>query len=227
MHALRPRSVLAAIALLLATTLLAQNDLSQRSELIENLLKSGEFEKAEPLVRECLRQVPHEIHFLGQLEMSLNGQGKYAEADKVAASVRQIWKREYKEQWIANGSPVAEASWARVMISSRDYYVIGTEYFMPHLVGGDPAAKDKTFTLMADYKVIALPKRKDDVSRIFMLDKTASEKHYFLEEFSAKAILMVATYGNEKPDIRTLTKVVADYLDKGQTDGPGFYPGRL
>jgi len=82
---------------------------------IENLLKSGEFEKAEPLVRECLRQVPHEIYFLGQLEMSLNGQGKYAEADQVAARVRQVWKSEYKEQWIANGSPVAEASWARIM----------------------------------------------------------------------------------------------------------------
>jgi len=193
---------------------------------IENLLKSGEFEKAEPLVRECLRQVPHEIYFLGQLEMSLNGQGKYAEADQVAAHVRQVWKSEYKEQWIANGSPVAEASWARIMISLRDYYVIGTEYFMPHPVGGNPAAKDKTLTLMAEYKVIALPKRKDGVSRIFMLDKAAFEKHYFLEEFSAKAILMVATYGNEKPDIRTLTKVVADYLDKGRTDGPGFYPGR-
>jgi hypothetical protein len=225
-HFSRPRSVLAALTLLLATTLLAQDDLSQRSELIENLLKSGEFEKAEPLVRDCLRQVPHEIYFLGQLEMSLNGQGKYAEADQVAARVRQIWKSEYKEQWIANGSPVAEASWARIMVSSKDYYVIGTEYFMPHLVGGDAAAKDKTLTLMAYYKVIALPKGRDGISRIFMLDKTASEKRYFLEEFSTKAILMVATYGNEKPDIRTLTKVVADYLDKSRTDGPGLYPGR-
>jgi hypothetical protein len=220
-HFLCPRSVLAVLALLLATTLLAQDDLSQRSELIENLLKSGEFEKAEPLARECLRQVPHEIYFLGQLEMSLNGQGKYAEADQVAARVRQIWKSEYKEQWIANGSPVAEASWARIMISSSDYYVIGTEYFMPHQVGGNPADRDKPSTLMADYKVIALPKRKDGVSRIFMLNKAASEKHYFLEEFSAQAILMVATYGNEKPGIRSLTKVVADYLDKGQTGGPG------
>jgi len=226
MHCLRPGFVLLALTLLLASTLPAQDDLSQKSQAIEDLLKSGEFEKAEPLVRECLRQVPHDIYFLGQLEMSLNGQGKYGEADEVAARVRQIWKSEYKERWIAKGSPVAETSWARVMTSSRDYYVIGTEYFMPHQVGGDPAAKDKTRTLMAHYKVIALPKRKDGVSRIFMLDKAASEKHYFLEEFSAKAILMVATYGNEKPDIRTLTKVVADYLDKGRTDGPGFYPGR-
>jgi hypothetical protein len=220
MFSLRSRSMLSALALLLATTLLAQDNLSQRAEVIGNLLKSGQFEKAEPLVRECLRQVPHEISFLGQLEMSLNGQGKYAEADQVAASVRQIWKSEYKEQWIANGSPIAEASWARIMISSKDFYVIGTEYFMPHLVEGDPTAKDKTFDLMADYKVIALPKVKGTVSRIFMLDKTASEKHYFLEEFSAGKITMVATYGNEKPDIRTLTKVVADYLDKSRPDGP-------
>ncbi len=189
-------------------------------------MKSGEFAKAEPLVRECLREVPQEIYFLGQLEMSLNGQGKYDEADQVAARVRQIWKTEYKEKWIADGSPVATASWARIMIFSRDYYVIGTEYFIPHSVYMDPPPKSKGLALMADYKVIARPRRKDGVSRIFMLDKSAYEKHYFLEEFSANAILMVATYGNEKPDIRTLTKVVADYLDKGSTDGPGFYPGR-
>jgi hypothetical protein len=220
MYALRRDLRCLSLTFLSATTLLAQVDLSQRAELIGNLLKSGQFEKAEPLVRECLREVPHEIPFLSQLEMSLNGQGKYAEADQVAARVRQIWKSEYKEQWIANGSPVAEASWARIMITSRNYYVIGTEYFLSHQVEGDPTAKDKASNLMVDYKLIALPKRKGNVSRIFMLDKTASEKRYFLEEFSAGQITMVATYGNEKPDIRTLTKVVADYLDKSRTDGP-------
>jgi hypothetical protein len=218
--------MLSVLTLLLATTLLAQDDLSQIAELIENLLKQGEFEKAEPLARECLWQVPHEIYFLGQLEISLNGQGKYVEADQVAARVRQIWKSEYKEHWIAEGSPVAESSWARVIIFSKDYYLFGTEYFMPHLVGGDPKHKNEAFDLMADYKVIARPKQGGGASRIFMLDKTGSEKRYFLEEFSAKQITLVATYGNEKPDIRTLTKKVADYLDEVRRDGLGFQPSR-
>jgi hypothetical protein len=219
MYSLRLRSMLSVLSLPLATTMLAQDGLSEKAELIGNLLRSGEFEKAEPLVRECLREAPHEISFLGQLEMSLNGQGKYAEADEVAARVREIWKSEYKEQWIAKGSPSGEASWARIIISSKDYYVIGTEYFVPHLVEGDPTAKDKGSNLMADYKIIALPKRKGSDSRIFLLDKTVSEKRYFLEEFSAGKIAMVRTYGNEKSDIRSLTKVVADYLDKARADG--------
>jgi hypothetical protein len=204
--------VFLALTLVLAITVPAQDDLSQKSQVIEDLLKSGEFEKAEPLARECLRQVPHEIYFLGQLEMSLNGQGKHREANDLAANIRQIWKSEYKEGWIAKGSPVAESSWARIMTASRDYYVIGTEYFMPHLVEGDP--KSKSTSLWADYKVIALPKRKDGGSRIFMLDKAAPEKNWFLEEYSERDIVMVAAYGKEKPDIRDLAKKVVDYLDR-------------
>ena len=203
-----PRCVFLALTFVLALTLSAQDDLSQKSQVIEDLLKSGKFEKAEPLVRECLRQVPHEIYFLSQLEISLNGQDKHGEADDVAARIRQIWKSEYKEAWIAKGSPVADSSWARIMTASRDYYVIGTEYFLPHPLGEH---------LMADYKVIALPKRKDGGSRIFMLDKTASEKNYFLEDYTGVAIVMVAAYGKEKPDIRDLAKMVAGYLDRGQT----------
>lgn len=172
----RLRSVLLAVVMVLAPALVAQDDLSQKAQQIGELLRSGEFSNAEPLVRECLKQAPHDIYFLGQLEMALNGQEKYAEEDQVAANVRQIWASEYKEEWLAKGSPVAESSWARIMISTKDYYAIGAEYFMPHLVEGDPTAKDKRSNLMADYKVIALPKRKDTGSRIFQLNKTAWEK---------------------------------------------------
>ena len=198
-------------------------DLSRRADAIDNLLRSGKFQEAEPLVRECLLQSPHEIHFLGQLEMSLNGQGKYAEDDQVAANVRQIWASEYTEEWLAKGSPVAQSSWARIMISTRDYYAIGVEYFLPHLVEGDPAAKDKKSNLMADYKVIALPKRKDTGSRIFQLNKTAWEKQYWLEEYSSESITTVHVYA-VKPDIRAVTKAVADYLDqKDPNAGPSIF----
>jgi len=82
-----PRRLFLALTLVLAVRLPAQDDLSQKSQAIEDLLKSGKFDQAEPLVRECLRQVPHEIYFLGQLEMSLKGQGKHGEADEVAAAI--------------------------------------------------------------------------------------------------------------------------------------------
>jgi len=71
------------------------------------------------------------------------------------------------------------------------------------------------FNLMADYKVIALPKLESGASRIFMLNKAAIEKHYFLEEYSRTngGVTMLATYGKEKPDIRVLTRTVVSYLD--------------
>ena len=222
MRTWRLRSVLPALVMVLAPALVAQDDLSQKAQQIGELLRSGEFSNAEPLVRECLKQAPHDIYFLGQLEMALNGQGKYAEDDQVAANVRQIWASEYKEEWLAKGSPVAESSWARIMISTKDYYAIGVEYFMPHLVEGDPTAKDKRSNLMADYKVIALPKRKDAGSRIFPLNKTAWEKLYWLEEYSRESINTVHTYA-VKPVIRAVTKAVADYLDQNDPKaGPSF-----
>lgn len=223
----RLRSVLPAVVMVLAPALVAQDDLSRKAQQIGELLRSGQFSNAEPLVRECLKQAPHDIYFLGQLEMALNGQGKYAEDDQVAANVRQIWASEYKEEWLAKGSPVAESSWARIMISTKDYYAIGVEYFLPHLVEGDPTAKDKKSNLMADYKVIALPKQKDAGSRIFQLNKTAWEKLYWLEEYSRESITTVHTYA-VKPDIRAVTKAVADYLDqKDPKTGPAFfYPRR-
>jgi len=218
--------VLPALVIALAPALVAQDDLSQKAQQIGELLRSGEFSNAEPLVRECLKQAPHDIYFLGQLEMALNGQGKYAEDDQVAANVRQIWASEYKEEWLAKGSPVAESSWARIMISTKDYYAIGVEYFLPHLVEGK-AAKDKRSNLMADYKVIALPKRKDAGSRIFQLNKTAWEKLYWLEEYSSESVNTVHTYP-VKPDIRAITKAVAEYLDQNNPKaGPSFsYPRR-
>ena len=139
----RLTSVLPAGVMVLAPALVAQDDLYRKAQQIGDLLRSGEFSNAEPLVRECLKQAPHDIYFLGQLEMALNGQGKYAEDDQVAANVRQIWASEYKEEWLAKGSPVAESSWARIMISTRDHYAIGVEHFMPHVVERDPTAKDK------------------------------------------------------------------------------------
>jgi len=199
--------------MVLAPAVVAQDDLSRKAQEIEELLRSGQFSSAKPLARECLKHAPHEIYFLGQLEMSLNGQGKYAEDDQVAANVRQIWANEYKEKWLAKGSPIAESSWARIMIPSKDYFAIGAEYFTPHLVEGSVEGKEKASALVADYKVIALPKHEGVASRIFMLNKAAAEKDYFLEEYSRPRLSMVASYPKEKPDIRIVTKAVVVYLD--------------
>jgi len=77
-------SLLLPLALFLPTFLVSQDEPSQKSQEIANLLRSGKFAKAETMARQCLRQLPDDIYFLSQLEMSLNGQQKYGEADQVA-----------------------------------------------------------------------------------------------------------------------------------------------
>ena len=190
---------------------LFKSDLDQKSEEIQALLRSGKFDEAEPLVRECIRQVPSEIYFLAQLEMVLNGEGKFGEADELRDRIRKLWEKDYKAAWIAKGSPVGESSWARVVGSSKDYDVFGTEYFVPRLLEGRDR-KDPT-ALIGYYKVIALPKKGSGPSRIFQLDKSASEKNYFLEEFSEKAISIAEVYGHAMPGIRSVVTDAISYLD--------------
>jgi hypothetical protein len=190
---------------------LSNSDLEQTSEKIQVLLRARKFDEAEPLVRECIRRLPKEIYFLAQLEMVLNGQGRFGDADKLRDRIRKLWEKDYKAAWIAKGSPVAESSWSRVVGSSKDYDVFGAEYFVPRLLEGrdrkDPLA------LIAYYKVIALPKEGSGPSRIFQLDKSASEKNYFLEEFSEKAISIAEVYGNAMPGIRSVVADAISYLD--------------
>jgi hypothetical protein len=199
---------------------ISQSDLEQKSEKIQALLRTGKFNEAEPLARECVQQLPEEIYFLGQLEMVLNGQGKFREADELRDKIRKVWERDYKAKWIAKGSPVGESSWARVVGSSKEYDVFGAEYFVPRLLEGS----DRKHGLVAFYKVIAFPKTADGASRIFQLNKSANEKHYFLEEFSDKAISMAKMYGNELPDIRAVVADAIGYLDSKNKKQAEFRP---
>jgi hypothetical protein len=131
--------------------------------------------EAEPLVRECLKQ--EEIYFLGQLDMVLNGQGKFGDADALRDRLRKLWEQKYKEKWIAKGVPVSESSWARMITTSKEYYVIGTEYFIPRLLEG--ANHDDPLALFAFSKVIALPKQGSGPARILTVEQNKKRKQLF------------------------------------------------
>jgi hypothetical protein len=188
----------------------AQQDLGRRSENLQALLYGGKFDEAEPLARECVEQAPEEIYFLSQLEMALNGQGKVREADELRDRILKLWEQKYKEKWMAKGAPVDESSWARVIATSQEYHVIGTEYFIPRLIEGK---KDDPLALYAFYKVIAFPKEGGGTSRILQLNKSKEEKNYFLEEYSQGSIVMAKTYGAGKPDIRAVVSDAVVYLN--------------
>jgi hypothetical protein len=192
-----------------AAALSADEGLVEKSKKIQQLLFNGMFDEAEPLVRDCLRQAPEEIYFLSQLDMVLNGQGKYHDADAAGDRIRTIWVKKYKDKWLAKGAPISESSWSRMMSASRDYYVSGAEYFMPRVLEGKPG---DPLALIAFYKVIALPKQGGGPARIFQLDKAKVENYYFLEEY-ARAITRVSSY-RTRPDIRTLVSDTVSYLDQ-------------
>ena len=107
---------------------------------------------------------------------------------------------------------MGESSWARVVGRSKEYDVFGVEYFVPRLLQGGPIDKDPQ-ALIAYYKVIAFPMAGNGPSRIFQFDMCASEKNYFLEEFSEGSIIMAKMYGNEMPHIRTVVAEATGYLD--------------
>ena len=210
MHACFRHTVILLALIAAGTAQLSKSDLDQKSEKIQVLLRAGKYDEAEPLVRECIRQMPEEIYCLGQMEMVLNGQSKFRQADELRDRIRKLWEEDYKANWIAKGSPVGESSWARVVGFSKEYAVFGAEYFIPRLFEG--SAKDPS-ALIAYYKVIAFPKTGNGPSRIFQLDKSAIEKHYFLEEFSDEAISLSKMYGNQIPDIRAVVADTIAYLD--------------
>ena len=186
-------------------------DLNKASETIQELIFAGKFDEAEPLVRQCLQHVPEELYFLSQLDIVLNGQGKYHAADELRNQIRDIWERHHKATWLAKGSPVSDATWARMIIPAEAYYVVGTEYFQPEVIGSE-------FTITSFYKIIALPKSQDKETRIFKLEmSTLVEEFYVLRElFPDGGGQQIIPYGDKKPEFRTLVKDAATYLDAEQ-----------
>jgi hypothetical protein len=141
-----------------------EDDLNQMSRIIQAFIFAKRFEEAEPYVRKILQRVPEELYFLSQLDIVLNGQGKYQEADELRKHIRSIWESKYKANWVANGSPVAEATWARMIVSTPKYEIIAAEYFQPEVIGASP------FAITSFYKIIVRPKSKANMTRVFKLE---------------------------------------------------------
>ncbi len=99
-----------------------------------------------------------------------------------------------------------------MITTSKEYYVIGAEYFIPRLLEGNN--RDDPLALIAFYKVIAFPKQGSGPARILQLNKARSEKNYFLEEYAEGAIVMAALYGRNEPDIRAVVTDAVAHLDR-------------
>lgn len=199
------------VLLVLLASCRPQDDLAQKSEKTITLIHSDKFKEAEPLVRECLRQAPVGLYFLSQLDIVLNGQGKFHDADELRDHIRGIWKEKFRGKSPARGGLVSKAGWTRVVACAKDYQIIGLEYFTPHFLSG--TGSEDPLLLSSFYEIEAIPIQGSSSARIFLLDRFKAEKKYFLEEFGPRSITMAAAY-DEKPDIRAVVKDAIKYLDQ-------------
>jgi len=201
----------AIFSLIVATTDFASaEDCATQTDQMQQLLFAGEYNEAEPAIRKCVKRHPKEVAFLSKLDIVLNGQGKYAEAGKLRKQILDIWHQYYEANWRARGSPVAESSWARMISPTKDYYVIGVEYFVPQLLNESPP-------LTAFYKIIALPRSKDMQARLFKLEMSQWDdaRYYVLREQYESGGKQIVQYGDKRPSFHRMVKDAAAYLEQG------------
>ena len=188
----------------------AEGDCKEDAVSIQRFIYAEKFKEAESLVRMCLERHPEDLGFLSSLDVVLNGQGKYDDADKVRVQILEIWNRDYKEKWIENGSPVRESSWARMVMKSKDYHVIGTEYYTP-----EPLGEKKPPMIVSFYKLIVFPKAKGEKARLFKLEMSdILGKYYVLREsFGDGGGAQRIPYGDTRPELHQVVKETVSFLD--------------
>ena len=173
-------------------------NLNQRALDAQDLIFAEKYEEAEAVIRECLNVVPEDIGFLSKLDIVLNGQGKYTDADSIRDQIREIWIKKHRDKWLADGSPVARATWARMIAETKKSIVIGVEYYQPEVIGTE-------FPITSFYKIIVLPKVKGDKPRVFKLEMSNLDRvYYVLRELylDSGGGAQIIPYGSKKPEFR-------------------------
>ena len=202
-------AVLLLLVVVMAGAVDAYADCKEEAAEIQQFIFAEKFEEAEPIVRKCLEGFPEDLAFLSNLDIVLNGQGKFNASKQVHDQILEIWKRDYEPKWREKGSPVSESSWARMVMQSKDYHVIGTEYYTPEPLGKEPA------TIYSFYKLIAFPKDDEGEARLFKLEMSdILGKYYVLREsFGNGGGAQRIPYGDQKPELRRVVKEAVSYLD--------------
>jgi hypothetical protein len=188
-------------------------DLNQRALDAQDLIFAEKYEQAEVVIRECLKVVPKNLNFLSKLDIVLNGQGKYTDADNIRDQIREIWIKNHRDKWLADGSPVARATWARMVVQTKNYLVIGVEYYQPEVIGTN-------FPITSFYKIIVHPKEKGDKPRVFKLEMSNLDRvYYVLRELYLErgGGAQIIPYGSKKPEFRKVLQGAVRYLITEET----------
>jgi len=184
-------------------------DLKTAFGTAQELLYLGNYSEALEYVNQCLEQEPRNLAFLANLDIIYNGTGEYEKAEKLKNEIKEIWKKDKKELWLKKGSPKSESTWARYLRKTGDYYVIGTEYFEPEVVG------DEVARITNYYKIIMQPTSANTGHRLFKLEMSdLVGKYHVLSEFKDDRIEQVIPYGSIMPSFQQLMKDFEKYLTK-------------
>jgi len=188
-------------------------DLNQKALEAQDLIFAEKYVEAEVVIRECLKVEPENMGFLSKLDIVLNGQGKYTDADSIRDQILEIWIKKHRDKWLADGSPVARATWARMIAETKKSIVIGVEYYQPEVIGTD-------FPITTFYKIIVHPKKKGDKPRVFKLEMSNLDRvYYVLRELhlDTGGGAQIIPYGSKKPGFRQVFQDAVRYLISKET----------
>jgi len=191
----------------------AEINLKEASITINDLLFKYKYNDAERLIRKCIKQKPTAIYFLSRLEVVLNAQNKYKEADELSTKIDSIWATSHKENKKTHNNSPDTSNHIRVLVPAKEYNVWGAEFFQPVKM----KLPLSTFKIELLYTLTASPKSKTTEKRHFVLemDFAGVEKSYVLKEWLANGKQhMFFSYGTQKPHIREVANDVVEYLNK-------------
>ena len=196
--------------LLFVTPAKAQEDLKARFDEIDNLLRAGRYGDAEPFVRKCLQRAPRDLAFLSQLDSTLNGLERFAEADQLRDRILQIWEKDQKQKWLAKGSPKGEAAWVRFIVPTKDFWVIGCQYFTPEVLGAAGGPQITSF-----YKIVLHPRDGSHGTHVMKLEMSRLDQPYYVlrETLKNGGGDQLIPYGSQKPELRQVVHDLSDVLN--------------
>ncbi len=180
------------------------------------LLNQKKNVEAENIFLKLTNLEPNNLYSHIGLDVSLNNQRKYSDADKIRLKILNIWNRDFKDDFIKQGSPIRSRTWLRLMFESNHHKIQASEYFTPEKVNL------KGVNLISTYKFVVQGKLNPNVFRIYKFMLNENTKKYILAEILEKEFLEIKSYENNiKPVnqvgedlIGTLNQETQNYMSK-------------
>ena len=172
-------------------------------------LRNRKYAEAESAAREAIRHFPKIIEFYICLDQALNGQEKFEEAETLRSTILEVWEKNYKEEFLENGSPIRDRTWARMLLYGKGFVIIACEYFIPEQLGEEPAI------ITNHYKFIVMYGPNPEDGRVFKLEHSnINQDYYVISELTHSGFTQTVPFGSRKPPIHIAARALLQVLLK-------------